>query len=264
MSSRPITEQAILSALQAMATNPDYSDFMRTMEQHLPCLRMITLPHISITNVPTPSLNSISHANTATDQPGHPQYGTSKRSHSPHMPRLFLKEEDGERRPESRKRNERFPTRLLMPPPQNVRNSPSSNPPPDKKGSNEKTPSRSSKSSQLKSVVSEASVLPPPPPSQLPEPTPPPQSSSRDNLLQRATPRPQTSHAHNLPPSGNKPRGVLAINENTKSVMVNRVVVRAKKTYTGVERSQSFSIEHIMTKLNVSEVTRAHFARFRE
>ena len=68
MSSRPITEQAILSALQAMATNPDYSDFMRTMEQHWPGLRTITLPHISI-----PNLNSIPHANTASDQPGHPQ-----------------------------------------------------------------------------------------------------------------------------------------------------------------------------------------------
>ena len=44
-------------------------------------------------------------------------------------------------------------------------------------------------------MVSEATVVPPPPPPQLPEPTPPPQSSSRNNLSQRATPRPQTSRA---------------------------------------------------------------------
>ena len=56
---------------------------MHTMEQHWPALRTITLPHITIPNVPTPSLNSIPHANPATDQPGHPQYGTSERSHSP-------------------------------------------------------------------------------------------------------------------------------------------------------------------------------------
>ena len=84
MSSRPITEQAILSALQAMATNPDYSDFMRTMVQHWPGLRTITLPHISI-----PNLNSIPHANTASDQPGHPQKGTSERSLSPSRASTF-------------------------------------------------------------------------------------------------------------------------------------------------------------------------------
>ena len=52
MSGRPITEQAILAALQAMATNPDYSDFMRTMEQHWPGLRTITLPHVTIPEYP--------------------------------------------------------------------------------------------------------------------------------------------------------------------------------------------------------------------
>ena len=81
----------------------------------------------------------------------------------------------------------------MIPPLQNVRNSPSSNPPLDKKASNEKAPT--SNLSQLKSVVSEASVLPPPPPPQLPEPTPPPQSSSRSNVSQRATTRPQTLRA---------------------------------------------------------------------
>ena len=46
--------------------------------------------------------------------------------------------------------------------------------------------------------------------------------------------------------------------------MVNRLVIRAEKTYTGVERSQSLSIEHIMTKLSDSKVTRAPCPRFKE
>ena len=46
--------------------------------------------------------------------------------------------------------------------------------------------------------------------------------------------------------------------------MVNRLVIRAEKIYTGVERSQSFSIEHILMRLNESEVTRAPCPRFKE
>ena len=61
-----------------------------------------------------------------------------------------------------------------------------------------------------------------------------------------------------------KPRGVLAVKECAKSHMVHRLVIRAEQTYTVVESSQSFSLEHIMTKLNESEVTRAPCPRFKE
>ena len=105
MSDRPITEQAILATLQAIATNPDYFDIMRTMEQHWSGLRTITLLHITIPNVPKPSLNSIPHDNPATDQPGHPQYGTSERNRTPLRDSSSSQRVGGgERRPESRKR----------------------------------------------------------------------------------------------------------------------------------------------------------------
>ena len=51
MSNRPLSEQAILPALQAMAANSDYSDFMPTMEQHWPVLLTIALPRITIPNI---------------------------------------------------------------------------------------------------------------------------------------------------------------------------------------------------------------------
>ena len=60
MSGRPITEHAILAALQAMATNQKYSDFMRTMEQHWPGLRTIALPHVTIPRLSPHLLRSLS------------------------------------------------------------------------------------------------------------------------------------------------------------------------------------------------------------
>ena len=89
MSNRPITEQALLSAVQAMAANPDYSGFMRMMEQRWPGLRMITLPQITIPNIPAPSVNSIPHANPPNDQSGHLQYGASEGSRSPSCASTF-------------------------------------------------------------------------------------------------------------------------------------------------------------------------------
>ena len=83
MSNPFITEQAIISALQAMAANPDYSDIMRTIEQHWPDLGTTALPQFTIPNLPAPCVISIPNANPATDQPGHPQYGASERSRSP-------------------------------------------------------------------------------------------------------------------------------------------------------------------------------------
>ena len=46
--------------------------------------------------------------------------------------------------------------------------------------------------------------------------------------------------------------------------MVHRLVIRAENAYTGLERSQTFPIEHIMTKLSESEVPRAPCPRFKE
>ena len=228
LSNRRVIEQAILSAIQSMAANPDYSDLMGTMEHHWHGLRTIAFPQVTIPNIPASSVNSISHANAATDQSGHPQYGASERSRSPSCASTSSqKRERGERRLEPRKRNERSLTRPKMPPPQNLRNSPSSNPPPVKKAANEKTPM--SKSSQLKSVVSEASVLPPPPPPpppQIPEPTPPPQSSSRSNLLQRATPRPQTSRAPQSPSVGYQ--GTSDPQRTVKDIMSEYLDVKVK------------------------------------
>ena len=45
--------------------------------------------------------------------------------------------------------------------------------------------------------------------------------------------------------------------------MVHRLVIRAENAYTGLERSQTFPIEHIMTKLSESEVPRAPCPRFK-
>ena len=44
LSNRPIAEHAVISALQAVAVNPHYSDFIRSMEQLRPELRQVTLP----------------------------------------------------------------------------------------------------------------------------------------------------------------------------------------------------------------------------
>ena len=50
LTNRPIAEQAVISALQAIAINPNYADFMRSMEQCWPELRQIALPTVTIRN----------------------------------------------------------------------------------------------------------------------------------------------------------------------------------------------------------------------
>ena len=170
-----------MSALQALAAKPDCSDCIRTMKQHWHGLRTITLPQITIPNIPANSpcsSASFPHANPPMDQPGHPQYGASARSRSPSCASTS-QQRGGERRPPFRKRNERYAARTLAPALQNVRSSHSSIPPLDKKAP-------ASKLSQLKSVMSESSVLPPPPSSQHPEPTSQQQSTSRISPSQRA------------------------------------------------------------------------------
>ena len=64
-----ISEQATVSALQAMAANPDYADGMHTMEQYWPGLRTISFKRITIPKVTTSTQQS--------------RYGASERSRSP-------------------------------------------------------------------------------------------------------------------------------------------------------------------------------------
>ena len=50
LADRPIAEQAVVSDLQAVATNPYYIDFMQTIEQYWPDLRTVTLQTITTSN----------------------------------------------------------------------------------------------------------------------------------------------------------------------------------------------------------------------
>ena len=70
MTNRPLSEQANKSAVQPMAVNPDNSDFKRSMEQYWTGLRTVTLPRITIQNVPANtqhSTASIPNVNPSTD-----------------------------------------------------------------------------------------------------------------------------------------------------------------------------------------------------
>ena len=61
--------------------------------------------------MPANPVVSIPQADPATDQPGHPQNGASERSRSPSCASTSPQKGGGERRPASRKRNERSPSR---------------------------------------------------------------------------------------------------------------------------------------------------------
>ena len=50
MTNRPLAEQTVISALQAVAVDPHYTDFMRSMERYWPELRQIALPTVTIQN----------------------------------------------------------------------------------------------------------------------------------------------------------------------------------------------------------------------
>ena len=81
MIDRPISEQAVMSALQAFAGNPDYADFMHTMEQYWPRLRTITLHHHSEhQHIKRTVSHYHSQCEPTSDQPGHSRYGTLERS----------------------------------------------------------------------------------------------------------------------------------------------------------------------------------------
>ena len=206
---RPIAEQAVISALQAIAVNPCYTDFMRSMEQCWPELRQIALPTVTIQNenaIPTQPAMIVPHVNLLSEQPGHSRTVTIERSRSPSRSSSSHKGGE-ERRPFSRKRNDRSPTRVnnSTMQPLTTRDSPSSKPPPDKKISNEeltptsvKTPTAASSSHQPKTKVLEAPGLPPPllnqpsKPQELPQP-PPSQPTSRESLAHRAIPKPSSS-----------------------------------------------------------------------
>ena len=218
MTNRPLAEQAVISALQAVAIDPHYSDFMTSMERCWPELRQITLPTVTIQNtsaLTAPSALTVPHVNPLSEQPGHSRTVTMERSRSSSRSSSSHKG-GGERRPASRKRNDRSPTRASTSaiPPMAVRDSPSSKPPPDKRVSNEKTtpasievPMTVNASDHTKTMVSEAPVLPSPPPSQSTEgqgimqPLPPSQPTSRESLAQRAIPKPSSSKQQQSKPT---------------------------------------------------------------
>ena len=107
-----------MSALQAMAANPDHSDFMHTMDQHWPGLRTIALPRITIPNFLANSprtIASIPNANPPSDQPGHPQYNDSERRRSSSCASTSSQKGGKEHRPASRKRNDRSPSTTIAP-----------------------------------------------------------------------------------------------------------------------------------------------------
>ena len=70
-----MAEQAVISALQAVAVNPNYDDFMRSMEQRWPELRRIALPTVTIRNDNVTSTQTrqdvitIPHINPQSEQP---------------------------------------------------------------------------------------------------------------------------------------------------------------------------------------------------
>ena len=210
MTNRPLAEQAVISALQAVAVDPHYTDFIRSMERYWPELRQIALPTVTIQNenaVATQPTITVPHVNPLSEQPGHSRTVTIERSRSPSRSSSSQKG-GGERRPASRMRNDRSSTKTNTSPmpPLTARDSPSSKPPPDKRTSNEEntptsseTPLATSSSNQPKTKVLEAPVLPSPPPAQpngsqgLLQPPPPPQPTSRESLAQRAIPKPSSS-----------------------------------------------------------------------
>ena len=181
---------------------------MISMEQCWPELRQIALPTVTIQNenaISTQSAMTVPHVNPLSEQPEHSRTVTIERSRSPSRFSSSQKG-GGERRPASRKRNDRSPTRASTSTmqPLTACDSPSSKPPPDKRISNEeptptsvKTPVAASLSDQPKTKVLEAPVLPSPPnqlnkPQGLPQP-PPSQPTSRESLAQRAIPKPSSS-----------------------------------------------------------------------
>ena len=198
LANRPIAEQAVISALQAIVVNPDCTDFMRSMEQCWPELRQIAQPTVTIQNenaISTRPSMTVPHVNPLSEQPGQSRTVTVERSRSPSRSSSSQKG-GGERCPASRKRNER----------------PSRKPPPDKRISNEeptptsvKTPAAANSSNQPKTKALEAPVLPSPPPNQLnklqglPQP-PPSQPTSRESLAQRAVPNPHRQNSHRRSP----------------------------------------------------------------
>ena len=85
LTNRPIAEQAVVSALQAVAVNPHYADFMRSMERYWPGLRQIALPTVTIQNetaAPAEPAVTVTHVKPLSEQPGHSRTVTIERSRS--------------------------------------------------------------------------------------------------------------------------------------------------------------------------------------
>ena len=69
-----MAEQAVISTLQALAINPCYSDFMRSIEQFWPELRHVAPSTVTIQNEPPSGLQPVItglHVNPPHEQLGH-------------------------------------------------------------------------------------------------------------------------------------------------------------------------------------------------
>ena len=115
MMNRPLAEQAVISALQAVAVDPHYTDFRRSMERYWPELRQMALPTVTIQNenaVAAQPTVIVPHVNPLSEQPGHSRTVTIERSRSPSRSSSSQKGR-GESRPASRKRNYRSLTKQI-------------------------------------------------------------------------------------------------------------------------------------------------------
>ena len=121
-----------MSSLKALTANPDYDDFMDTMEQFWPGLRTITFPRITKPNVTSSNQQSpvtIPNVNPLSDQLSHFRYGASECSRLPSNAST-TSQRGRKRHPASRKRNDCSPSLTIFYVTL-VRNNPSSIPPPD-------------------------------------------------------------------------------------------------------------------------------------
>ena len=208
---------------------------------------------------------TVPHVNPLSEQPGNSRTVTIERSRSP-SPSSSSQKGGGERRPASRKRNDRSPTRTSTSPmpPLTARDSPSSKPPPDKRISNEEatptsseTPVATSSSNQPKTKVLDAPVLLSLPPSQpsesqgLLQPPPPPQPTSRKSLAQRAVPKPSSSKQQQTKPT----IGYRGMSTDQFAICLglgwSPDVIRVE---FGIEEQQIIEISRIIGAMQLNEV----------
>ena len=97
MTNRPLAEQAVISALQAVAIDPHYSDFMTSMERCWPELRQITLSTVTIQNtsaLTAPSALTVPHVNPCLNNRDIPAQSLWNAVAHPHAPHLLTRGEE--------------------------------------------------------------------------------------------------------------------------------------------------------------------------